>query len=34
LSGTVGPGAYTLSVEAVNACGASGSTAAQTVVVP
>ena len=34
LSGTVGPGSYTVSVAAVNACGLSGSTAAQTVVVP
>jgi hypothetical protein len=34
LSGTVGPGAYTLSVEALNACGASDSTVSQTVVVP
>lgn len=34
LSGTVASGTYTLSVEAVNACGVSGSTAPQTVVVP
>jgi len=34
LSGTVGPGSYTLSVVAVNPCGASAPTAAQTVVVP
>jgi hypothetical protein len=34
LSGAVGPGAYTLSVSAVNACGSSQTTASQTVVVP
>ena len=34
LSGTVGPGSYTLSVAAVNACGASATSVPQTVVVP
>ena len=34
LSGTVGPGSYTLSVYAANACGASASSPPQTVVVP
>jgi hypothetical protein len=34
LSGTVGPGAYTLSVMAVNTCGASAATTPQTIVVP
>ena len=34
LSGTVGPGACVLTVVAVNACGASGGTAPQTLVVP
>jgi len=33
LSGTVGPGSYTVSVAAVNACGTSAGTPAQTVVV-
>jgi hypothetical protein len=34
LSGSVGPGTYQLSVTALNACGASPATAAQTIVVP
>jgi hypothetical protein len=34
LSGSVGPGTYQLSVAAVNACGTSAATPAQTVVVP
>ncbi|HTM35062.1 MAG TPA: Ig-like domain-containing protein [Vicinamibacterales bacterium] len=34
LNGSVGPGTYQLSVAAVNACGASSATPAQTVVVP
>jgi hypothetical protein len=34
VSATVGPGAYTLSVTAMNACGSSATTPAQTVVVP
>jgi hypothetical protein len=34
LSGTVGPGSYTVSVSALNGCGASANTAPQTVVVP
>ena len=34
LSGTVGPGSYTLSVAAANACGMSAATSVQTVVVP
>ncbi|MBL8135577.1 MAG: PD40 domain-containing protein [Acidobacteria bacterium] len=34
LSGTVGPGAYTVSVVAVNACGPSAASPPQTVVVP
>ena len=34
MSGTVGPGSYTLSVIALNPCGASSATAPQTVVVP
>jgi Tol biopolymer transport system component len=34
LTGTVGPGSYTLRVVAVNACGASAGTPPQTVVVP
>lgn len=34
MSGTVGPGTYTLSVQATNACGASAATAAQTVTIP
>jgi len=34
LSGTVGPGSYTLSVAAVNTCGTSATSAPQTVVVP
>jgi hypothetical protein len=34
LSGTVGPGSYTLNVIAVNACGASAASAPRTVVVP
>jgi predicted phage tail protein len=34
LSGGVGPGSYTLTVTAVNACGASTPTAPQTVVIP
>jgi Bacterial Ig domain len=34
LSGGVGPGSYTLSVVAVNACGGSAPTAVQTVIVP
>jgi len=34
LQGAVGPGAYTLSVVAVNPCGASAGSAPQTVVVP
>jgi hypothetical protein len=34
MSGTVGPGSYTLSVVATNPCGASAGTAPQTVVVP
>ncbi len=34
LSGTVGPGSYTLSVIAVNPCGASAASPPQTVVVP
>jgi hypothetical protein len=34
LSGTVGPGTYTLSVRAVNPCGSSPSTAAQSVSIP
>jgi Hydrazine synthase alpha subunit middle domain len=34
LSGTVGPGTYTLAVVANNACGTSGATPSQTVVVP
>jgi hypothetical protein len=34
LSGTVGPGSYTLSLYAANACGASANTPPQTVVVP
>ena len=34
LSGTVGPGSYTLSVIAVNPCGASAGSPPQTVVVP
>jgi hypothetical protein len=34
LSGTVGPGTYTLSVRAVNPCGSSPSTVAQSVSVP
>lgn len=34
LSGTVGPGSYTLSVAAVNACGTSAASTPQTVVVP
>jgi Tol biopolymer transport system component len=34
MSGTVSPGTYALTVVAVNACGASAGTAAQTVVVP
>ena len=34
LSGTVGPGSYTLSVVAVNPCGASAGSPPQTVVVP
>jgi probable HAF family extracellular repeat protein len=33
-SGTVGPGSYTVSVVATNACGASAASSAQTVVVP
>jgi hypothetical protein len=34
LSGAVGPGTYNLSVSAANACGASGATAVQTIVIP
>lgn len=34
MSGTAGPGSYTLSVTATNACGASAASPAQTVVVP
>jgi hypothetical protein len=34
LSGGVGPGSYTFSVVAVNACGSSAPTAVQTVIVP
>ena len=34
LSGVVGPGSYTLSVSAANPCGASATTATQTVIVP
>jgi hypothetical protein len=34
LSGTVPPGTYNLSVEAVNACGSSPSTAVKSVTVP
>jgi hypothetical protein len=34
LSGTVPPGSYTLAVSAINSCGASGPTPAQTLVVP
>jgi hypothetical protein len=34
LAGTVGPGSYTISVAAINTCGASAPTAPQTVVVP
>ena len=34
LSGTVGPGSYTLSVAAANPCGMSAATSGQTVVVP
>jgi hypothetical protein len=34
LSGAVSPGAYTVSVKAINACGASAPTPAITVVVP
>ncbi len=34
LNGAVGPGVYTLSVTAVNACGSSPATASQTIVVP
>ena len=34
LNGTVGPGTYTISVSAANACGASPATAAQSVTVP
>jgi hypothetical protein len=34
LSGTVGPGSYTISVVAVNPCGTSAATPPQTVVVP
>jgi hypothetical protein len=34
MSGTVGAGAYTITVNAVNACGVSAATAAQTVTIP
>jgi hypothetical protein len=34
LSGSVGPGSYTLSVSATNPCGSGPATASQTVVVP
>jgi hypothetical protein len=34
LSGTVGPGTYTLSVIATNPCGTSAPTAGQTVTLP
>lgn len=34
ISGTVGPGSYTITVTATNACGSSAPTAAQTLVVP
>lgn len=34
LSGNVGPGTYHLSVAAANACGVSGATAVQTIVIP
>ena len=34
MSGTVGAGTYTLTVQATNACGASAATAAQTVTIP
>ena len=34
LSGAPGPGSYSLSVTAINACGASAPTATQTVVIP
>ena len=34
LSGTVPPGTYVLSVQAVNACGASAATSPQTIVIP
>jgi hypothetical protein len=34
MSGTVGAGSYTFTVNAVNACGSSAATAAQTVTIP
>jgi hypothetical protein len=34
MSGAVGPGSYTFSVVAINACGASEATAPQTVTIP